>query len=243
MNPFAFLNVPGPLVAVLLVLSLCSGSYWAGDRNRNNAWLAKEALVAQQAAAALQAEVARGEKAQLSFTAEYLAMESGFTKLEGKFNDFRKSGPLVVFRNRPVGAGAAGAVDVIEESAEPPPGGARTGPAERPATPAAPSLGADAPGQGGGRDAGPGGHVGGGLGLSVGAVWLWNSALVNRDAPVGACGAADPTAAACAADAGIGLEAAWDNHAANARTCAQDRLRHQRLIDYITARNQPAKAP
>lgn len=224
MNPFAFLSVPGPLVAVLLVLSLCTGSYWAGDRNRNNAWLAKEALVAQQAAAALQAEVARSQQAQMSFTAEYLAMESGYTKLEGKFNELKRFAPLVVQRPRLAGAGHS----VLVPGSDPAPGASpglesnqpsATEPNANPAGPLAPDSG----------------HVGGGLGLSVGAVWLWNSALNARDTPVGACGAANPAHPACAFDAGLGPEAAWDNHAANARTCAQDRLRHQRLIDYLVA--------
>jgi len=75
--------------------------------------------------------------------------------------------------------------------------------------------------------------VGGDPALSLGAVWMWNSALAGQDAPVGACGLADTSEAACAADSGVSLTAAWDNQALNARLCAEDRLRHQRLIDYI----------
>lgn len=74
--------------------------------------------------------------------------------------------------------------------------------------------------------------------LTLGAVWMWNSALAGRDVPAGACGSADPAAGACAASAGIGLEDAWDNQSLNARTCAEDRLRHQRLIDYIQGRTK-----
>lgn len=72
--------------------------------------------------------------------------------------------------------------------------------------------------------------------LSLGAVWMWNSALLGRDAPAGACGLADASEGACAADAGVSLEDAWDNQALNAKLCAEDRLRHQRLIDYIKGR-------
>jgi hypothetical protein len=69
--------------------------------------------------------------------------------------------------------------------------------------------------------------------LSLGAVWMWNSALAGRDTPAGACGLADQSEGACAADSGVTLEDAWDNQALNARLCAQDRLRHQRLIDFL----------
>lgn len=76
--------------------------------------------------------------------------------------------------------------------------------------------------------------------LSLGAVWMWNSALVGRDAPAGACGLADTSEGTCAADSGIRLDEAWDNQAVNARICAEDRLRHQRLIDYINGRGTAA---
>lgn len=72
--------------------------------------------------------------------------------------------------------------------------------------------------------------------LSRGAVWMWNSALAGADQPAGACGAADTSEAACAAAAGITLGAAWDNQAVNARLCAEDRLNHQRLIDFLKGR-------
>lgn len=72
--------------------------------------------------------------------------------------------------------------------------------------------------------------------LSRRAVWMWNSALAAADVPSGACGADDTSAEACAVTAGIGLEAAWENQAANAKSCAEDRLQHQRLIDFLQAR-------
>ena len=77
--------------------------------------------------------------------------------------------------------------------------------------------------------------------LNLGAVWLWNSALTGSDAPpAGACrvdAATGQATAACAEDAGLDLTDAWANQAANARACADDRLRHQRLIDYLQARD------
>ena len=65
---------------------------------------------------------------------------------------------------------------------------------------------------------------------------MWNSALAGADHPAGACGLADTSKAACDADAGVTLAEAWANHALNARLCAEDRLNHQRLIDYLTDR-------
>lgn len=73
-------------------------------------------------------------------------------------------------------------------------------------------------------------------GLSRSAVWMWNSALAGADQPAGACGSADTSEAACSAAAGITLGAAWDNQAVNARLCAEDRLNHQRLIDFLKGR-------
>lgn len=77
-------------------------------------------------------------------------------------------------------------------------------------------------------------------GLSAGAVWMWNSALAGQDRPVGACGLADPSEAACATDTGLSLQDAWANHTLNARLCAEDRQRHQHLIDYIRQGQQHA---
>lgn len=72
--------------------------------------------------------------------------------------------------------------------------------------------------------------------LTAGAVWMWNSALAGTDQPAGACGSLDTSEAACAVEAGLALDEAWENHATNARICAEDRLNHQRLIDYLKAR-------
>jgi hypothetical protein len=75
--------------------------------------------------------------------------------------------------------------------------------------------------------------------LSLGAVWLWNAALTGQAVDTGACridAATGQASAACAASSGLALDAAWDNHSANAESCAADRLRHQQLIDFL---NQP----
>lgn len=77
-------------------------------------------------------------------------------------------------------------------------------------------------------------------GLSAGAIWMWNSALAGQDRPVGACGLADQSTGACAADTGLSLQDAWDNQAVNARLCAEDRQQHQHLIDFIKKGQQHA---
>lgn len=78
--------------------------------------------------------------------------------------------------------------------------------------------------------------------LSVGAVWMWNSALVGHaDVPphscgtVGADGRADP---ACAAGAGIVLDEAWDNHAENAKRATRNKARGERLMNFLRERGQ-----
>jgi len=74
--------------------------------------------------------------------------------------------------------------------------------------------------------------------LSLGAVWMWNSALEGRDVPAGTCGAAEATPEACSAAAGLTVADAWENHAINAKQWAEDRLSCERLIDEIERRQQ-----
>lgn len=71
--------------------------------------------------------------------------------------------------------------------------------------------------------------------LTRGAVGLWNSALASPGLPAGACASADAADTSCAAGAGITVRSAWVNHAINAASCADDRIRYQRLIDYLKA--------
>jgi len=86
----------------------------------------------------------------------------------------------------------------------------------------------------GGAGADAGHPLDAGLGLTAGAVSLWNSALAGGLVPTGACSLADPASAACAADTEVSLEDAWDNQAANAAACRADRARLAALIDYLT---------
>ena len=202
MTPF---GVPLTWVAVLL-LAWGGAAYWAGDHNRNNAWLAKEAAAAQQAQLAYVAEVQRGQAAAQQSIDEQQKLQKSYQLLEGKFNELVQHGPLVVYK--PVASGAQPVAGLA--------------PGQRPADAGLGGAGAD-----------------GDISLSLGAVWMWNSALAGTDSAAGACAAADTASAACAADAGLGLEDAWQNHAANAESCALDRLRFQALIDFVGQTRPP----
>jgi len=59
MTPLSF-PLSWPVIA-LLMLAWSGTGYWAGDHNRNNAWLAKQAVAERQAREALQAEQVRGD--------------------------------------------------------------------------------------------------------------------------------------------------------------------------------------
>lgn len=187
------------MAALLLLLAVAGAGYWAGDHNRNNAWLAKQLQAERTATEKYEAEVERGEEAAGTFIAAHQDMRIQFEDLTEKFHALRKRRPLVV---PAAGAVCAGA-------------GADTGLA---------ATGADA-----GLD--PGVPV-----LNAGAVWMWNSALTGTDQPFGACGSADSSEAACAPGAGITLDDAWGNQAINARICAENRLAHQSLINFLKAK-------
>lgn len=77
--------------------------------------------------------------------------------------------------------------------------------------------------------------------LTLAAVRMWNGALAGVDSPAGACGPAGAAAgadAACSDDSGLTLDDAWDNHAINARTCAEDRQRYRALINLLQSHQQ-----
>jgi prophage endopeptidase len=52
---------PSTSISALLIALLAAGSYWAGDHNRNNAWLAKQSDQREAARKQLEAEQARGD--------------------------------------------------------------------------------------------------------------------------------------------------------------------------------------
>jgi hypothetical protein len=202
-------------LALLLWLATVAGGYWAGDHNRNNAWLATQAVQQRAANKALQDEAARSQAAQQKYITSSTALQNSYATLESKFNELTLRGPIVVFRDRRGGINAVGGL---------------AGPVATGASDQAAVLPAGA---------GLAGTADAAVGLSLGAVWMWNSALLGSDTAAGACSAADTASAACAVDSGLGLADAWANHFENARSCAADRLRQQQLIDFVNARPTP----
>jgi hypothetical protein len=204
------------LLAVVLALlgSVAFGYQW-GSTASDNAHQAEQNRAARMAQERFDAELLRGQAAVASLTTERQAHTANYTHLAEQFHDLQRRVRIVSRPHRadPVGAGAA-AQD-----------GHGAGPAADLSRPLA--LAADG---------------GAGDGLSLGALWMWNSALAGADQPAGACGSADTSEAACAADSGVTLADAWRNHAINAQACAEDRLNHQRLIDFINAGQSPVPA-
>ncbi len=222
---------PSTFIPALLIALLSAGSYWAGDHHRNNAWLAKQVTEADANKKALDDEIERSRKAAETHLAEQQQLMKSYSTLEDKFNAVIQRGPLVVYR------AAAAASGVVSSGAS---GGASfvdAGNADK-----SEKSAGDGPGLAGTERSGAA-DLGADLGLSLGAVWVWNSALIGSDSPIGGCGATDTTGQTCAADSGISIEAAWQNHIDNAKSCAIDRLRHQRLIDYIQAHEPKGEKP
>lgn len=209
------------LVAVILaVAATLYGFFQAGQSFNENKWLKKEA--AQQQAD--RAERERGAKLALA-AAEYAIAEERRaaernTHLEGVMNDARKQFPLLAQPARVAGVAAhagACAAGPVRHGADTP---------SEPAQSAAPPPLALVPGP-----------VPVDPSLTLGAIWLWNAALTGQaSAPAGACRIDEATKQAdpaCAEPSGLTIDDAWDNHKANARACAEDRARHQRLIDFL----------
>lgn len=188
------------LVSLALLLLAAAAGYWAGDRQRDNAWLAKQATVEREAHAKYEAEVERGQQAATHYLTDLSERNDRYAELETKFAALRARVPLVV--PAPVA-----------------PGPQATGTGPEPHQSPAPGINVVIRPE-----------------LSLGAVWMWNSALAGADVPAGACGADAATVEACAAGSGLTTADAWDNQAVNAKSCAADRLRYERLIDYLEGR-------
>ena len=184
-----------PLLTVILVLAWGGAGFWAGDYNRNNVWIAKQAEVQRKAQLDYQAEVKRGNEAASQAILDAQVLQNEYADLEGRFNELRARVPLVVYKTKPVTESGAvlAAGNPVEAGAS-----------------------ANAP-----------------VSLSLGALWMWNSALIGYDTTADSCGASDTSGPACAADSGVGIEAAWSNQEINAKSCAIDRLRHQKLINFL----------
>lgn len=197
------------------------GGYYTGDHQRDNAWRAANAETARLGQKAYVAEVGRGQQAAAALQAELIAKEARDAELDQLRQRVAALGPLTVQRRVPRPGSAAQAVVAGAAAASAP--GCLALPAPLP----------DGLAGAAGDEPEPR--------LNLRSVWLWNSALTGSGStPAGACGVDAPTGeatAACAEDSGLDLTDAWANQAANARACADDRLRHQRLIDYLKARD------
>ncbi|WP_432728584.1 hypothetical protein [Variovorax sp. W6] len=205
----------GALIAGVLVALLLAAAAFAilgaGRMQERSIWQQKEMQRATQLAQDLQAEYERGRAASAQYQLGASALQSSYLSLEGPIHDLRQRVSLVL------------PPAVPDRRAERP---------ARAAQAAAPGPAADAAPPGDTqRDA-----VGGPHRLSLAAVWMWNSALAGIDVPAGACGLADTSVEACAADAGLTVDDAWTNHDINARSCAADRLRYRALIEFLTER-------
>ncbi len=193
------------VIAVSLVGALAC-AWMAGRDHANGAWEARQAEAARQAAAAIDREWERGDKAAQALRTELDAQRGRYSQLEGTYREYKRTHSLLAGAALPAGPGDAvppGVAGVLS-AGETPPG-----------APAAP------------------GGVGRDPALTVGAVWLWNEALVLGHAPASTCGAAGASETTCDAASGITLGDAWDNHRVNAQICADNRVAHQKLIDYI----------
>jgi type II secretory pathway pseudopilin PulG len=210
------------LIGLLTILAALALGYSQGSKHTDQKWQAKEAATLKTAQKEYQDEVERGQKAAGNYLASAQALTGQFNQLQEKFNVLRKRTPLVVGGGRMACPGINLGVR---------PGGPSLADGRAGATP-------EQPGSGNAGDDASGVPV-----LTAGAVWVWNSALTGADQPANACGAADPTAAACAAATSSTIDDAWDNHIANAKACAANRLAHQRLIDFVTTSNLRKTAP
>lgn len=203
------------VVLTVLLLAVCGLAIHDAGRMKERAdWQQKEAQRATQLAQDLQAEYERGRAASAQYQLGASALQASYLSLEGPSHDLRQRVSLVL------------PPAVPDRRAQRPAGSA-------PAAAPGPHADAAPPGDAQ-RDA-----VGGPHRLSLAAVWLWNSALAGTDTPAGACGLADTSSEACAADAGLTVDDAWTNHDINARSCAADRLRHRALIEFLTERPAP----
>lgn len=199
------------VVVALLLAAAAFAIHGAGRMQERAIWLQKETQRATQLAQDLQAEYERGRAASAQYQLGASVLQSSYLSLEGPVHDLRQRVSLVL------------PPAVPDRRAERPARAAQAA-ASEPAADAAPPGDAQ-------RDA-----VGRPHRLSLAAVWMWNSALAGTDVPAGACGLADTSVEACAADAGLTVDDAWTNHDINARSCAADRLRYRALIEFLTER-------
>lgn len=198
------------LVVALLCALLFGGGYWRGQSNTERVWLAKEAKAEKKQR---EAEKKQREQELAAFNrandaaVNYVEANSA---LEHRYAELENK--YRALRRTHLVVAAAPVACKPQPSDDPAP----AAPPNEDGVVGAPHL------------------------LTLGAVRMWNSALDGIDQPASACGAADATAeadAACAQSAGLTLDDAWANHQMNSKSCAEDRLRYQQLIDFLHANN------
>jgi hypothetical protein len=205
------------LVGLLTIIAVFFLGFSQGAKHNEAKWVASQAIAERSARAEYDAGVQRGQQASAAVLADKRVLQAQFDDLTEKYHALSKHTPLVSLR-RSCPAGSLGASPAGHQPSDTPQ-----------ALPSYPVAESGAAG-----DAAP-------L-LTAGAVWVWNSALTGADQPTGACSAANPTAATCAVETSLTLDDAWSNHIANAKACAENRLAHQRLIDFIEADNAAKNA-
>jgi hypothetical protein len=202
----------GLALKLLLAVGIAVAGYLFGVRTTDNAWQAKQAKAEREQNQKYQAEVTRRDQAAAAYIREHANQEDRYEKLNDQFQALRKRLPLTV----PVRVAA------------PPAAVAAAAPASAAADGEVPGERLELPG---GDDPVPR--------LSLGAVWMWNSALAGQDVAAGACDAAATAGeaeAACAQDSGLDIDDAWDNQQENARSCALDRQRFRNLSEFVKGR-------
>ncbi len=202
------------LAVIIFIASVFTyGHHWGSTSNEAR-HIALQVKVKQQNAADFKAQVERGDAASTALQNKLTDLQTSYAQLDGAFYDYRKNGRILATCNTtrsrfnyPMAAAAAPPTGLAAIGATPPPINVPL---------------ADASGAGSNDST-----------LSAGAVWMWNSALAGRDSPAGACGLADQSDAACTIATTLTLADAWANQAHNAQLCAQDRIQHQHLIDFL----------
>lgn len=192
------------LAVLVAALALLGGGYWWGKTATDNAWIARQAKDTTEAAQRQFRAWERADEAVANYTQTHQDQERRYADLDRLYQNLRRR---VSLDHRVL------VVEHIDSN---------------PTDPAAVQVpGGDQPA----------------VHISLAAVRVWNGYLTGSDQAAGACGAVDAAAgaeaadaetAACAQDAGLTLDDAWDNHRDNAISCAQDRQRYQALIDYLT---------
>jgi hypothetical protein len=217
--------LPYILFSWLVVAALFGLGYQFGSHRANAAWQDESQKAQLAAAAQYQAEVKRGEVAATHYLDEFTTLKDRYETLHTQATALRQRVPLFAGNgSRPLCP--TGPLSVAAAIGAPAPSGATASVTDTPAT-QLPDGSA---------------HGAAGLELSLGAVWVWNSALAGADTPAGSCGAATAASqpgTACAPSSGLTADDAWANQADNAQSCAADRQRYQRLIDFLKRRPSP----